>query len=418
MTDGPFVESKEYLAGFWIIEATDLDVALKLAAAGSKACNRKVEVRPFHADELRLTQEETIRMTRYMIAFDDGDMTFPEEDLPDVARAAQAVVQAAREAGVWVFGAGLEHHDVVSVVATDGTVTDGPYPESKEHIGGFAIVNVPSHAEALRWAARIAVACRCAQQVFEAPARSRHVELQTRRNVIDVDEAITRAHQEEWARLVAALARRFGDLDIAEEAAAAAFATAVERWPTDGVPPNPGAWLTTTANRRAIDRIRREHQARRQATGGTDVVRRGVRAARRARRHRRRPASADLHLLSPGARDGQPRGADVAPGRRSDDARDRPCVPRAGDGHAPAGHPGEGQDQGDPHPLSRAVRGGPPGPRLRRPRGPVPRLQRGLPGHRPRYRSRASGPDRRGDPAHATDPCPVPDDGEVAGLLA
>ena len=47
ITDGPFVESKEYLAGFWIIEAPDLDVALKLAAAGSKHCNRKVEVRPF-----------------------------------------------------------------------------------------------------------------------------------------------------------------------------------------------------------------------------------------------------------------------------------------------------------------------------------------------------------------------------------
>ena len=46
-TDGPFVESKEYLIGFWIIEAADLDVALKLAAEGSKACNRKVEVRPF-----------------------------------------------------------------------------------------------------------------------------------------------------------------------------------------------------------------------------------------------------------------------------------------------------------------------------------------------------------------------------------
>jgi hypothetical protein len=46
-TDGPFVESKEFLAGFWIMEATDLDVALKLAAEGSKACNRKVEVRPF-----------------------------------------------------------------------------------------------------------------------------------------------------------------------------------------------------------------------------------------------------------------------------------------------------------------------------------------------------------------------------------
>jgi hypothetical protein len=46
-TDGPFVESKEYLAGFWIFEAPDLDVALELATEGSKACNRKVEVRPF-----------------------------------------------------------------------------------------------------------------------------------------------------------------------------------------------------------------------------------------------------------------------------------------------------------------------------------------------------------------------------------
>ena len=46
-TDGPFLESKEYLIGFWIIEAADLDVALKLAAEGSKACNRKLEVRPF-----------------------------------------------------------------------------------------------------------------------------------------------------------------------------------------------------------------------------------------------------------------------------------------------------------------------------------------------------------------------------------
>lgn len=77
-------------------------------------------------------------------------------------------------------------------------------------------------------------------------------------NVTDARQAIIQAQHEEWARVVAALTRRFGDLDIAEEAAAEAFATAVAEWPADGVPPNPGAWLTITANRKAIDRLRRE----------------------------------------------------------------------------------------------------------------------------------------------------------------
>jgi RNA polymerase sigma-70 factor (ECF subfamily) len=77
---------------------------------------------------------------------------------------------------------------------------------------------------------------------------------------VDVSEAITRAHHEEWARVVATLTRHFGDLDVAEEAAAEAFATAVERWPADGVPPNPGGWLTTTARRKALDRIRRDNK--------------------------------------------------------------------------------------------------------------------------------------------------------------
>lgn len=74
----------------------------------------------------------------------------------------------------------------------------------------------------------------------------------------DVQEVITRVHRAEWARVVATLARRFGDLDLAEEMAAEAFATAVAHWPVAGVPPNPGGWLTTTAHRKAIDRLRRE----------------------------------------------------------------------------------------------------------------------------------------------------------------
>ena len=110
-------------------------------------------------------------MARYLISFDDGAMTFPAEDLPDVGKAAHAVVDEAEEAGVWVFGGGLHSYEDVSVVGTDGTVTDGP--ERKAYIGGFAVVDVPSREEALQWAAKIAVACRCAQEVREFVPNSR-----------------------------------------------------------------------------------------------------------------------------------------------------------------------------------------------------------------------------------------------------
>jgi len=70
--------------------------------------------------------------------------------------------------------------------------------------------------------------------------------------------AVEAVYRDEWPHVVAALARRFGDLDVAEEAAGEAFLTAIERWTTDGVPPNPAGWLVTTATRKAIDRLRRE----------------------------------------------------------------------------------------------------------------------------------------------------------------
>ena len=105
-------------------------------------------------------------MTRYLISFDDGAMTFPEEDLPDVAEASRKVVYEAKDAGVWIFGGGLQSQSA-SIVATDGTVTNGPYPETKAVIGGFSIIDVPSREEALEWAAKIAAACRCAQEVRE-----------------------------------------------------------------------------------------------------------------------------------------------------------------------------------------------------------------------------------------------------------
>jgi hypothetical protein len=106
-------------------------------------------------------------MTRYLISFDDGAMDhIPAEEMPAVGKAAHAVIQEAVDAGVWVFGGGLERQRA-SVVAVDGMVTDGPYPETKEVVGGFAVVEVSSREEALAWAAKIAVACRGAQEVRE-----------------------------------------------------------------------------------------------------------------------------------------------------------------------------------------------------------------------------------------------------------
>jgi RNA polymerase sigma-70 factor, ECF subfamily len=69
---------------------------------------------------------------------------------------------------------------------------------------------------------------------------------------------VARAFRDERARSIAILARVLGDLDLAEDAVQDAFARALERWPRDGVPANPGAWIVATARNRAIDRIRRE----------------------------------------------------------------------------------------------------------------------------------------------------------------
>ena len=106
-------------------------------------------------------------MTRYLISFDEGAMVDPSHpDLPAIAKAADAACQEAMDAGVWVFGGGLLPQ-AATTVTPDGMVTDGPYPETKEFIGGFAIVEVETREEAHEWAKKIAAACRCNQEVRE-----------------------------------------------------------------------------------------------------------------------------------------------------------------------------------------------------------------------------------------------------------
>ena len=107
-------------------------------------------------------------MPRYLISFDDGAMDhISDEEGPTVGEAAHAVIREAQEAGVWVFAGGVYPHDEVTpkVVAPDGAVSDRS--ANKAYIAGVTIVDVPSVDEALKWAAKIAAACRCAQEVRE-----------------------------------------------------------------------------------------------------------------------------------------------------------------------------------------------------------------------------------------------------------
>ena len=107
-------------------------------------------------------------MTRYLISFPSGAMDHvPVEEMPSVGEAAHAVVREAMDAGVLVFGGGLAEDVDPVMVAGDGTVTVGTYPQTKDFDGGFTILDAPSREAALEWAAKIAAACRCAQEIRE-----------------------------------------------------------------------------------------------------------------------------------------------------------------------------------------------------------------------------------------------------------
>lgn len=104
---------------------------------------------------------------RYLISFDAGAMDhIPEADWPAVGEASHRVVREAKAAGVWIFGCGVERQQS-TIVATDGSITTGPLHETRAVIGGFSIIEVASREEAHAWAAKIAAACRCAQEVRE-----------------------------------------------------------------------------------------------------------------------------------------------------------------------------------------------------------------------------------------------------------
>lgn len=104
-------------------------------------------------------------MTKYLISFPSGAMDVRPEEMAAVGDAAHAVVHRARAAGVWVFGGAIDEDVATVMVDADRSVVEDTYPQTRELAGGYCILELPSHDEAVEWAARLAAACRCPQEV-------------------------------------------------------------------------------------------------------------------------------------------------------------------------------------------------------------------------------------------------------------
>jgi len=106
-------------------------------------------------------------MTKYLVSFPGSAMNVSDEDLRAVGDAARAVIRDAKVAGAYVFGGGINEDVAPLMVAADGTVTNRTYPQTREFNGGFCVLELPSREAAIQWAARIAKACRCSQELRE-----------------------------------------------------------------------------------------------------------------------------------------------------------------------------------------------------------------------------------------------------------
>jgi hypothetical protein len=106
-------------------------------------------------------------MTKYLISFPAPAMDIPEEDRFEVGEAARAVIREAKRAGTYVFGGGINEEVAPLMVAADGGITSGTYPQTRDLTGGFCVLELPSRDAAIEWAAKIAKACRCSQELRE-----------------------------------------------------------------------------------------------------------------------------------------------------------------------------------------------------------------------------------------------------------
>ncbi len=104
-------------------------------------------------------------MAKYLISFPSAAMDVPADEMETVGRAAYAVIEEAKAAGVYVFAGGIDESAPPALVSAGGAVAKGGYPWAPKLDGGFTVLELPSREEAVAWAARIAKACRCDQEL-------------------------------------------------------------------------------------------------------------------------------------------------------------------------------------------------------------------------------------------------------------
>lgn len=106
-------------------------------------------------------------MAKFLISFPASAMKVPAGDMAAVSEASHAVIREAKAAGVYVFGGGIDSGVAPVMVSADERCVTGTYRETRELDGGFCVLELPSRADAVQWAARLAAACRCAQELRE-----------------------------------------------------------------------------------------------------------------------------------------------------------------------------------------------------------------------------------------------------------
>lgn len=171
VTDGPYMDTKEHVAGFWLLETADMDQALTWARKAVFACRAPVEVRAFFRNDDSGRLRSTIKQgkTLYMATIQLPDNFVPPSDYEAMARDIDALNEEMEAAGVMIFAGGLHPASSAKSLRAQPNgevlITDGPYMDTKEHVGGVSLLEANDMDEALSWARRGAVACRASGEV-------------------------------------------------------------------------------------------------------------------------------------------------------------------------------------------------------------------------------------------------------------